>query len=183
VLVQVWLRNQGLFRSLVRKMLFESNSVEDVLHDAFVQVLRSKRKFSSERDAFNYLRKTVINATIDQYRRLKRSCNVVDCYPIPPVIDASEDPLSTMIREEAEAQQLELLSLLERLVQELSPEQRSAIDLFFGQSPEKKLKTICQESGIPYSTLRGRLSSAISRLRSRLGKAAPRPGLKKVKQA
>jgi RNA polymerase sigma factor (sigma-70 family) len=185
VLDEVWLRNQALFRSLVRKMLFEAQTVEDVLHDAFLHVLETRREFASEREAFNYLRKTVINTTIDRYRRLRRHYVInTDGEPLPHTIDDGEDPLTTMIREEAEVKQSETLRRLEQLVQELTPEQQAAIDLFFAQDTRRRLKTICQESGIPYSTLRGRLSSAINQLRSKLEIAAPRRrGLKKAGQA
>jgi RNA polymerase sigma factor (sigma-70 family) len=184
VLDQVWLRNEALFRALARKILLEPETVEDVLHDAFLQVLKTGRKFGSERDAFNYLRRTVINTTIDRYRRLKRDYAHSKAGEKPlHIIDEAEDPLSTMIREESEAQRVEVFQLLEQLVRELTPEQRSAIELFFWQNSAKKLKTICQESGIPYSTLRGRLSSAITHLRSKLDNAAPRGGLKKAGQA
>lgn len=165
MLEKVWRKNQGLFRSIVRTVLFDLSSTDDVLQEAFARLLQCKKSFSSEREAFQYLRRVVFSTTIDHYRRMTRQELLLK----NPYLTSREqpDPLNLLIREEEEELQTSLVGEICKVVRQLPREQREAIELMFGH-PHKRLKEMCKQKGIPYSTLRSRMIAAIDQIRTQL---------------
>lgn len=165
MLERVWREHQGLFRSIVRTILFDLSSTEDVLQEAFARILQCQKNFSSEREAFQYLRRVVFSTTIDHYRRMTRQELLLK----NPYLAAREqpDPLNLLIREEEEELQTSLVGEIRKVVRKLPNEQREAIELTFGH-PHKRLKEMCKQKGIPYSTLRSRMIAALDQIRNQL---------------
>ena len=158
---------------MIRAVLLDESSVDDVLQEAFARVLQSRKKFSDRREAFHYLRKTVLSTTIDLYRRSVRySSRVVD-RQVPPefspyLLQEESDPLGLLILEEQAEEKRHLIGQVKAALETLPPSQQQAIELFFGRSRKKRLKEICSDSGIPYSTLRSRMMRGVDRIRLRL---------------
>jgi RNA polymerase sigma factor (sigma-70 family) len=159
LLTEIWKEKQKAFRAIARTVLLDQSSIDDVLQEAFARVLQSRKKFSDRREAFNYLRKTVLTTTIDLYRSSKRyNSRVLGSRSLPEfpssILRSEPDPLRLLIRREQTEQYFYLVDRVRNAMAKLPPPQREAIELFFGRSREKRLKDICRESGIPYSTLR-----------------------------
>jgi RNA polymerase sigma-70 factor, ECF subfamily len=163
-LTEVWERYNNVLRSIPKSILLDSSLVDDVLQDAFASILSSKHKFQSEAETFNYARRAVINTTISYYRKLRKDYQNLK-------VEAFDDrdfrtPLAAMLDREDERVQVSLIAEVRDIVTSLKPDQREALDLIFGR--KQKLKELCQETGIPYSTLRSRVLSAVDRIRQQL---------------
>ena len=170
MLDQVWSRNLPILRSLVRNILVDPSLSDDVLQDAFTCVIAKRRDsdFKDEHHAYSYMRRVVVNTAINYYRRRRRERVDLKDEVVQSRSAQSEHltPLSLLIREEQEDLQASLMREVQTTVEELSPEQREAITLVFGRS--QKLKQVCKEAGIPYTTLRSRVHSAVDEIRKRL---------------
>ncbi|MGH9340014.1 MAG: RNA polymerase sigma factor [Acidobacteriota bacterium] len=165
MLEKVWLRNQAIFRTLVRNILFDHSIIDDVLQEAFVRLLRSRKNLLTEQDAYNYARKTVVNTSIDFYRHLSRQKSAAGHYSAS---QTDEDPLSLMIQEEQDSFNNSVLEEIKEALLQLPPEQRQAIDLIFNHDRRRKIKDLCKEAGIPYTTVRSRMRAGIDGIRQTL---------------
>lgn len=170
LLAEVWEEKQYAFRAIVRAILLDQSSVDDVLQEAFARVLQSRKEFSDHREAFHYLRKTVLSTTIDLYRRSRRYNSRVVTSHSPPefssqILREEPDPLGLMILQEQDEKHCNLVKQVRSALVRLPPSQQEAIELFFGRSKQRRLKDICRESGIPYSTLRSRMIRGVDKIR------------------
>lgn len=169
MLERLWHKNQAVFRSLIRDILIDSSSVDDVLQEAFLKLFESKKHFSSPNEAYNYMRKVVLNTSIDHYRRLQRRQKAYSLNPgnfSPPSSNAL-NPLTLLMEKEKGEAQDSILKEVRKTLGELSPEQREAIDIAFNRN-QRKIKDICTEKGIPYSTIRSRVTAGIDHIRRQL---------------
>lgn len=171
MLQRIWQENYPLFRSIARTILFHGANIDDVLQEAYARILQSKKRFTTEEEAYNYVRQVVRRTTIDQYRRLRRQhayLTLVGDFReySATLVQEGEDALGQLIRKEEHRRQVELLREVREALRELAPEQREAILLIFGRN--RAMKEICREIGIPYSTLRSRMLSGIDRIRALL---------------
>ena len=168
MLERLWQKNQAILRSIVRSVLTDGSYVADVLQDAFIRIFERDKKFPNEQEAYNYLRRVVLNTAIDYYRQVKkvgwRSSPITELENPP---EESSTPLTDLIRQHRENCRSTLLSEVRKSLRLLSSEQREAIDLIFNRRG-RKLKDICREQGIPYSTLHSRLLAGVDRIRRRL---------------
>ena len=100
-----------------------------------------------------------------------------------PFLNSQEplNPLNILIREEEEKLESSLLVEMRKILKTLPPKQKEAIDLVFSRNGQK-LKEICEEKNIPYSTLRSRMLSAIDRIRKQLKSKGHYQDCKKGKQ-
>ena len=156
LLERIWQKNQAILRSIVRSVLFDSASVDDVLQDAFIRVFKQGKKFPDEREAYNYLRRAVLNSAIDYYRQRKKyGWRASPLTEYDSATHESSTPLTTLMQRQQEAARSTLLNEVQESLRGLTREQQEAIDLTFNRRG-KKLKDICRERGIPYS---GTLSS------------------------
>lgn len=128
-------------------------------------MLQSGKTFASEADAFHYARKVVFNTTIDFYRRYSRQDSFLRRLAVP--MGNHSNPLQALLDQELETKQRSLLQELRRALEKLPYAQREAVSLIFGRNG-KKLKDICSERGIPYSTLRSRMLAAVENIRREL---------------
>lgn len=180
MLERIWQQNQGILRCIVRQILFDRSAVDDVLQEAFMRVLQSKKTFATENDAYQYLRRVVLNTAIDHYRRLVRRNSLARSQP--KLVKHSPSPLALLIHEEQEHLQNRLFVEMGRSLERLPAEQKQAIDLMFSRNG-KKLKEICQEKKIPYSTLRSRMMAAIDQIRRDLKAKGLEAQFDEVKQS
>jgi RNA polymerase sigma factor (sigma-70 family) len=169
LLERLWHKNQAILRSLIRNILIDPSSVDDILQEAFVKLLESKKHFSSQNEAYNYMRKVVLNTSIDHYRYLRRRQKAYSLNPenfSSPSSDAP-NPLTLLIEKEKGEVKNSILEEVRKTLGELSPEQREAIDIAFNRN-HRKIKDICTEKGIPYSTIRSRVTAGLDHIRHQL---------------
>jgi len=167
VLEQIWRQNQAVLRSIIRNVLQDSSCIDDVLQDSFAKLIRSKKEFSTPEETYQYIRKTVLNTSIDYYRDLKRrGFHLTVSAESEPYLLTSDhpNPLAKLMEGEKAGVERTVLRELEKAMKELTREQREAIDILFNRN-HKKIKDICRERGIPYSTVRSRVTAGIDRLR------------------
>ena len=154
---------------MVRAVVADPNSVEDVLQEAFLRVLKTRKNFANGQEAFNYLRRTVLNTSIDSYRRLKRQNSRFDTRNgerhAQGYAEIGTDPLSLLLTTEAAETHSRLVNEVERALRSLQPKQREAVEAFFRRESTLKLKEFCQEQDVPYSTLRSRMLQGIDQIR------------------
>lgn len=159
---------------MVRAVVSDPNSVEDVLQEAFLRVLKTRKRFANGQEAFNYLRRTVLNTSIDSYRRLKRQNSRFDTRNgeryTQGYAEIGTDPLSLLLTTEAAETHSHLIKEVEKALRSLQPKQREAVEAFFCRKSTLKLKEFCQEQDVPYSTLRSRMLQGIDQIRTYLQK-------------
>ena len=146
----------------------DPSDVDDVLQEAFVKLLECNQHFSTQNEAYNYIRKVVFNTSIDHYRSLRRQ-NAYSLHPgyLSVLSRNAPNPLFLLIEKEKGKVKDSILKEVRKTLGELPPEQREAIDIAFNRN-HQKLKDICKERGIPYSTMRSRVTSGIDYIRRRL---------------
>lgn len=159
---------------MVRAVVSDPSSVEDVLQEAFLRVLRTRRRFANRQEAYNYLRRAVLNTSIDSYRRLQRQNSRFDTQNgerrTQRYAERGSDPLSLILIREASERHSRLVREVEKALHSLQPKQREAVEVFFRRESTLKLKEFCQEQGVPYSTLRSRMLQGIDQIREHLRK-------------
>ncbi len=143
--------------------------MDDVLQEAFVKLLESKKHFSSPNEAYNYMRKVVLNTSIDHYRSLRRRQKAYSLNPgnFSSPSSHAPSPLNLLIEKEKGEVEDSILKEIRKTLGKLSPEQREAIDIAFNRD-HRKIKDICTEKGIPYSTVRSRVTAGIDHIRRQL---------------
>jgi len=161
LLERLWHKNQAILRSLVRNILVDPSSVDDVLQDAFIKILESNKHFSNKNEAYNYMRKVVLNTSIDHYR-CRRRRNAYSLNPGNPasLSSSAPNPLNLLIEKERDEVENSILKEVRQTLGELSPEQKDAIDIAFNRN-HRKIQDICTERELPYSTIRRAVSSLI----------------------
>ncbi len=175
MLDQIWLENRPRLRAVIRNIVPDPSTVDDLLQEAFLKALRTDRQFETSGDALNFLCRVAINTTIDHYRRNRRqqpfqTAERQDCY-----LESGEnsrpspDPLQLLLRQERRHCQKDLLREIERAMKKLPQHQRDAVRMVFGKR-NRSLKEICSDRGIAYSTVRSRMLRGIDTIRSHLRK-------------
>ncbi len=165
-LADIWERNKSILQGIVRTILLDHSVVDDVLQDAFTQVLSASPEFEDEQQAYNYARRTVINTAINHYRRCKRDLTLVHTLKEQQNEIDERTPLVMMMESEHEQVESAIMREMGPAMSRLSLDRREALDLVFKR--REKLKEICREKGIPYTTLRSRFLSAVDQIRKHL---------------
>ena len=172
MLERVWLKHQSLLRRVAASVLFDRSNVDDVLQDTFVRLLSNGRRFGDEQEAFNYLRRALINTCLDFYRRRQRYRRRIrsseDLTILPRAVSEGPDPLAQVLSSEQRALETVLSGRVRRAIRSLPPPQREAVELVYGRGAGRQIKEICREHKIPYSTLRSRLLRAFDLIRQEI---------------
>ena len=177
MLERIWKQHQSRLRALAGRIASNPDSAEDVLQDSFARVLRAGKTFQTEGQALAFVRRTIVNTNIDHYRRrraqrlgpghaLLSSTQVSDSRAYREL--GYQDPLERLLAQEAGAASQEILKETRKVLRELKPEQRQAIEAFF--STHRGAKQFCRENNIPYSTLRSRMLVGIDLIRKHLNR-------------
>jgi len=142
--------------------------VDDVLQEAFIKLLESNKRFSNKNEAYNYMRKVVLNTSIDHYR-CRRRRNAYSLNPGNPasLSSSAPNPLNLLIENERDEVKNSILKEVRKTLGKLPPEQKEAIDIAFNRN-HRKIKDICTERAIPYSTIRSRVTAGIDHIRRQL---------------
>jgi len=119
-----------------------------------------------EQEAYNYARRAVINTAINHYRRSKRQLALIHALKEDQNDVDERTPLVMMMESEHDQNEAAIMRELGPALSRLSLDRREALDLVFKRSD--KLKEICRERGIPYTTLRSRFLSAVDQIRKHL---------------
>lgn len=163
---EIWERNKSILQAIVKTILLDHSVVEDVLQDAFTQVLCADPELENEQQAYNYVRRTVINTAINHYRRCKRDLTLVHALKDQQSELDERTPLFMMMESEHERVESAVMKELGSALRRLSPDRRRALELVFSRTD--KLKDICREEDIAYTTLRSRVLSAVDQIRKHL---------------
>lgn len=172
MLERVWRTYQNVFRAIASSVLFDKSLADDALQEAFARVLRARKSFESEVQAFRFVRRAVYNASVDQLRRLTRRNRRFPSYDDPLVHEDSqpvdsENPLSRLVRKEKNQRHTALLHELKTGLGYLTRDQQEAIRLMFRRNG-RPIKQTCARLGVPYSTVRSRMLAGIDVLRRHL---------------
>jgi RNA polymerase sigma-70 factor (ECF subfamily) len=165
-LADIWERNRSILQAIVKTILLDQSVVEDVLQDAFMQVAAAAPELEDEQEAYNYARRAVINTAINHYRRSRRNLALVRALKEQQDDLDTRTPLVMMMESEQEEKVSAVMRELAPALNRLSPDRREALELVFDR--REKLKEICRETGIPYTTLRSRVLSAVDQIRKHL---------------
>jgi len=183
MLERLWDKNQGILRSIVLSILIDPSGTDDVLQEAYTKVLRTRKHFSTQEEAYNYIRKTVVHTCIDSYRSFKRRTALFVSCPdadnIPPTYGQA-DPLTQLMEKEQIEVQSTILEEVRKTMAELPTVQREALAFAFNGN-HQKLREVCREKGIPYSTVRSRVAAGIDRIRRRLKAKGVYPTFREVR--
>ena len=170
MLERLWDKNQAILRSIVLSILIDPSGTDDVLQEAYAKVLRSGKHFSTQDEAYNYIRKTVLHTCIDYYRSFKRRSalfvNSRDPADLPDAYNQA-DPLARLMEKEKSEVHSTILEEVRKTMAELPAVQRKALEIAFN-GHHRKLRDVCREKGIPYSTVRSRVTAGIDRIRRQL---------------
>jgi RNA polymerase sigma-70 factor (ECF subfamily) len=165
-LADIWERNKSILQAIAKTILLDHSAVDDVLQDAFTQVLSAAPKLQDEKQAYNYARRAVINTAINHYRRSKRDMTLVHALKEQQSELDERTPLIMMMESDHERLESAVMRELGPALRRLSPDRREALELVF--SRREKLKEVCREKGIPYTTLRSRFLAAVDEIRKHL---------------
>lgn len=170
LIARVWEEKRQVFKAIVISVLRDPAGADDVLQEAFARVLSSNKEFHSQPEAYHYLRTAVLNTAIDVYRRVRRyRRRHSDKELIPSKIETGEaDPLSLLIQAQELSEKTQLINEIQAALNYLSPQQQEAIQIFFASGQGTRLKDICRNKGVPYSTLRSRMLKGLDRIRTHL---------------
>ena len=169
MLEHIWEKHRDVFRAIAVSVVFDESAAEDVLQDALTKIVRSGKRFQTDGEAFNFIRRTVFNAAVDRYRMVKRHrrrFHLVETldFETYPASGDTPDPLELLVREEEQGHRSTLMREVRLGLKKLSKEQRQAITLIFECHP-KSIKQACRDRGVPYSTVRSRMLTGIDKLR------------------
>ena len=130
---------------------------EDVLQEAFITVFEKLQQFRSEGSLEGWIRRIMINKSIEHYRKASRLFTIVNVN--------IEEESNKFVSSEDIISNISSKELLE-LVQELSPVYRMVFNLFAFEG--MKHKEIAQELGISEGTSKSNLSDARATLKRKV---------------
>jgi RNA polymerase sigma factor (sigma-70 family) len=160
-------------RAFVRRQVADLSEVEDIVQDAFVELVSAYRLMEPIEHVAAWLMRVARNRIIDRFRKRSRQSSMSDPSPIHGA-DSSFDPpnvldawlISDNTGPEAHYVREVLADELAAAIAELPAEQR---DVFVGHELEgRSFKDLAAETGVGMNTLLGRKHAAVRHLRRRL---------------
>jgi RNA polymerase sigma factor (sigma-70 family) len=160
-------------RAFVRRQVADLSEVEDIVQDAFVELVSAYRLMEPIEHVAAWLMRVARNRIIDRFRKQSRQSSIRDPSPIHDA-DSSFDPtnildawlISDNTDPEAHYVREVLADELAAAIAELPAEQR---DVFVGHELEgRSFKDLAAETGVGMNTLLGRKHAAVRHLRRRL---------------
>jgi RNA polymerase sigma-70 factor (ECF subfamily) len=138
-------------------------AAEEVTQDTFMRAYGALERFRGG-DFRPWLLRIATNRAYDELRRRKRAPGSFEELTYEPEVEWST--LTSVEEPDARAERLELAQVLEAALAQLPPDQRVAVVLSDVQGYD--YVEIAAITGVPYGTVKSRLSRARSRLRSLL---------------
>jgi len=133
----------------------DASAAEDVVHDVFVSFAQSSAKFGLRGNLRSYLATCIVNRARDCIRARKRQPLSLN---EQVTLESDLDPPDQRILSDEQSQQM--AEVLARLPEE----QREVIALHL--SAEMKFRQIAAVQNVPLSTVRGRYTHGLNKLRS-----------------
>lgn len=130
------------------------NEALDILHEAFIKVLKNMSKYQSGTSLKAWIKRIVVNTSIDYYRKNTRR-RTEDIDTAYGVSQDSPDAVSSMTAQEIMA-----------VLQQLSPAYRTVFNLYVVEGYSHK--EVADAMGITESTSRSNLVKARSKMRELL---------------
>jgi RNA polymerase sigma factor (sigma-70 family) len=165
-LAEALAEHQSRLRSFLRKQVADQSDVEDILQDAFCELMVAYRLMKPIGHVGGWLFRVARNRVIDSFRK-KRPQSLTEATGPDPDRLSLEDLLpSADDGPEAAYWRGELLSELEAALDELPDEQR---EVFLAHEVEgRSFKDLAVETGLKVTTLLSRKRYAVLHLRQRL---------------
>src|SRR5262245_152143 len=161
-------REQSRLSSFIRRRVADTADAEDILHDAFFELVEAYRLMKPVELVSSWLYKVARNRIIDLFRKEQK---VIRADPIGMQVDGEEMTLEDLLPSpDAGPEALYARTLLQEEIalalDELPDEQR---DVFLAQEVEgRSFKELAVETGLSVSTLISRKHYAVLHLRKRL---------------
>jgi len=160
-------------RAFVRRQVADLSEAEDIVQDAFVELVSAYRLMEPIEHVAAWLMRVARNRIVDRFRNKSRKMSVSSSSSAIEA-DSSSDPMSILDEwaaaedagPEAHYAREVLADELAAAVDELPPDQRA---VFIAHELDgRSFKTLAAESGIGINTLLGRKHAAVRHLRRRL---------------
>lgn len=176
---QVRQGDRAAFQALVEKyqrrmyavaygLLGNREDALDAVQDAFVKVYRSLNRFKGESSFYTWLYRITVNSAIDLGRKHGRREEVEFREEIEPDEEKGEFPVAPASENPAESlMQKETGELIERAIEQLPPDQRTAIVL--REIEGLSYKEIARVMGCSEGTVMSRLHYGRKKLQEMLG--------------
>jgi RNA polymerase sigma factor (sigma-70 family) len=149
-------------RAFVRRQVDDLSDVDDIVQDAFVELVSAHRLMEPIVHVAAWLQRVARNRIIDRFRQRSRDVSLIDPVSLP-MADWLEAPGA---RPEARYAQDALAEKLVAAIDELPDEQRS---VFVSHELDgRSFKDLVAETGVGINTLLGRKHAAVRFLRKRL---------------
>lgn len=132
----------------------DENEAQDILHEGFIKVFRHINKYTPGTSLKAWLRRIMVNTSIDYYRKNVKK-RTVDIDYVFDMTDNQPDIISQMSAEE-----------ILKALQSLTPSYRTVFNLYVIEGYSHK--EISKELGITESTSRSNLVKARGKLRNAL---------------
>lgn len=146
------MESYGLVYNYVRARLGDENATEDVVAEAFLHAARSFSSFDPTRAKFStWMVKIAINCMNDHWRRAR---------PTTALEDVSEQSIA----QSAEQDDLADRDLVDRLLANLSAEERNLVVMKYREGYRNI--DIASELGMNASTVSTKLANALSKMRA-----------------
>jgi len=148
-------RHQAMvFRTLAR--MTGSSDVEDLAQEVFLRLFRGLRGFRGEARTSTFLYRIIINVVNDEWRRRQQERSLLP-------LDAGALP-SRMAGPLEIAERRQFLSALAEAMEELSPEERAVVTLYFQE--ERTYEEIAAITEAPLGTVKTHLHRARQKLKA-----------------
>jgi RNA polymerase sigma factor (sigma-70 family) len=152
-------------RAFVRRQVADLTEVEDIVQDAFVELVSAYRLMEPVVHVAAWLRRVARNRIIDRFRQRSRDDRVFDP-GTPTPGEVCDGPAADSTRPDVSYERDVLAEKLVAALSELPPEQR---DVFVAHEFDgRSFKELAAETGTPVNTLLSRKHAAILHLRRRL---------------
>ncbi|WP_440111659.1 RNA polymerase sigma factor [Paenibacillus sp. QZ-Y1] len=132
---------------------------EDIIHDAFIKIITKGSEIRSQTNILAWIKQITRNTALDHLRKLKREHQMVN-HPHNYVDIHKAFSEKNCVASEVEAK--EKSKLLHQSIEELKPEYRAVLILFYMK--EKSYREIRQELHLTESVLTQRLARARKKL-------------------
>ncbi|MEM7167158.1 MAG: RNA polymerase sigma factor [Planctomycetota bacterium] len=160
----------SMFR-FVSRLLGDPNAAQDVVQQAFVQVIRHPKRLLSVDCCHNWLLRVARNLGVDHLRRTARQRRVTETLQTLTPAATDKEPAH-----EAAVEQRELLDLVYCEIERLSPRHREL--LLLRVQEKKTYREIAEITGLSATNVGFLLHQAMKTMTQRLrgvGEARPRP--------
>lgn len=147
----------GSMMVVCMRYTYDRDEARDVLHEGFMKVFRNLHKYSKGTNLGAWIRRIMINTSIDHYRKMAKRPNLVEINHAVHEIDV-QDVVSDMSAEE-----------ILGMVQKLSPAYRTVFNLYVIEGyPHKEVGKML---GISEGTSKSNLAKARSKLQQMILKS------------